>query len=83
MPDPITIGHMLMALGLAAALAALGLLFAASRWRGAEHGRGTPGYARARLDRRKALYALALAIVLFAVGCFTPLAEMPLAGAAE
>ena len=81
MPDPITIGHLAMALGLVALLAAAGLVLTASRWRGPEHGRGTPGYARARLDRRKALYALTLGILLFVVGCFTPLAEMPLMGA--
>jgi hypothetical protein len=80
MPDPITVGHLLMALGLVGVLAAAGLFLTASRWRGAEHSRGTPGYARARLDRRKALYALALGIILFVAGCFTPLAEMPLAG---
>ena len=69
MPDPITIGHLLMALGLAALVAAARLFLTASRYRGAEHSRGTPGYARARLDRRKALYALALGVILFvAVG---------------
>jgi len=81
MPDPITIGHLLMALGLLAGLAALALAFTAWRYRGEGHGRGTPGYARARSDRRKAFYALALGLVLFAAGCFTPLSEMPLAGA--
>ena len=81
MPDPISIGHVLMALGLIAAIAAAWFMITASRYRGPDHGRGTPGYARARLDRRKALYALTLGIILFVVGCFTPLAEMPLAGA--
>jgi hypothetical protein len=81
MPDPITIGHLLMALGLLALLGAAGFLLTASRWRGPGHGRGTPGYARARLDRRKALYAAVLGAILFVAGCFTPLAELPLAGA--
>ena len=82
MPDPITIGHLMMALGLAALLATAGLVFTASRYRGPGHGRGTPGYARARLDRRKALYAAVLGVLLFVAGCFTPLAELPLTGAA-
>ena len=82
MPDPITIGHLLMALGLLALLGAAGFLLTASRWLGREHSRGTPGYARARLDRRKAVYALVLGVILFVAGCFTPLAELPLAGPA-
>ena len=75
MENGITVGHLLMLLGLLFAAAAAALALTTLRYRGAQHGRGTPGYARVRSDRRKALYALALAIVLFAVGCFTPLAE--------
>ena len=79
MPDPITVGHLLIALALAAAVAALVLLATMLKYRGSEHGRGTPGYARARTARRQALYAIVVAVVLFAVGCFTPLAEMAIA----
>jgi hypothetical protein len=73
--NPITVGHLLMLMGLVFAAGAAALALTTLRYRGAEHGRGTPGYARVRSDRRKALYALALAIILFAAGCFTPLAE--------
>ena len=75
MPDTLTIGHLMMALALLSAIAALAFVAAAARYRGDGHGRGTPGYARARSDRRKALYALTLGILLFVAGCFTPLAE--------
>ena len=81
MPDPITIGHLLMALGLLALLGAAGFMLTASRYRGPGHGRGTPGYARARLDRRKALYAAVLGVILLVAGRFTPLAGLPLTGA--
>ena len=79
MPDPITLGHLMMALALLSALAALAFVAAAGRYRGEGHGRGTPGYARARLARRKALYAAALAVILFVAGGFTPLSQMALA----
>ncbi len=78
MPDPITAGHVLMAAAALAALAALAQLVGWLRHRGFE--RGTPQYARARTARRSVLYALAVAAVLFAAGCFTPLADMALTG---
>ena len=81
MPDPITLGHLMLALGVAALVAAGWFLLAASRYHGPEHGRGTPGYARARLDRRKALYAGIVGALLLAA-CLTPLCHVPLTGAA-
>ena len=79
MPEPITIGHAMIALALVSALAAIAFVAAAARYRGEGHGRGTPGYARARLARRKALYAAAFAVILFVAGALTPLSQMALA----
>ena len=74
MPETITWGHVLVLAGLLAGLAALVNLL---RWfRQREHGRGTPQYADARLARRAALYALAIAVVLFAAGWLTPLWDL-------
>ena len=79
MPDTVTAGHLLMLLGLILVAAAIGLVLSGLRWRGPEHGRGTPGYARARTARRQALYAVVAGILAFLLGCFTPLAELALA----
>ena len=79
MPETVTAGHLLMLLGLFLIAAAIASFLSALRWRGPEHGRGTPGYARARTARRQALYALAAGILAFLLGCFTPLAELALA----
>ena len=77
MPAMITLGHLLMVLAAVMLLAAIGFVVGAMRHRG--HGRGTPGYARARTNRRKAVYAMALSLVL-AVGCLTPLCYVPIVG---
>ena len=77
MPATITVGHLLMALAAIALVAAIGFTVGALRHRG--HGRGTPGYARARTNRRKAVYAMVLSLV-FAVGCLTPLCYVPIVG---
>ena len=77
MPVTITVGHLLMALAAIALVAAIGFTVGALRHRG--HGRGTPGYARGRVNRRKAAYALVLGLV-FSVGCFTPLCYVPIVG---
>ncbi|HYD15712.1 MAG TPA: hypothetical protein VEA77_04870 [Hyphomicrobium sp.] len=77
MPDPITIGHLLMLLGL---LVGLYALWQASIWlRHRGHVYGTPQYARARDGKRFAVWSLAAALLLYLVGCFTPLAELAIA----
>jgi len=73
----ITLGHLLMVLAALMLLAAIAFVVGAMRHRG--HGRGTPGYARARTNRRKAVYAMALSLV-FAIGCLTPLCTVPIVG---
>jgi hypothetical protein len=77
MPDTITLGHVLMLVG---ALAALYALWQASIF--LKHGsanRGTPQYARRRDGKRYAIWALLVAALLVALGCLTPLADLPLA----
>jgi hypothetical protein len=77
MPETITLGHILMLLGL---LVGLYALWQASIWlkhRG--HVYGTPQYARARDGRRYAVWSLIVAAILFAIGCLTPLCEMAIA----
>jgi hypothetical protein len=82
MPDPITWGHVLMGLAALAALYGLVQLAAWARHRGAGNGPGTPGYARARDGRRYAIVSFALAALLLALGCLTPLCDMAVAGGA-
>ena len=77
MPDTVTLGHLLMLAGLLAVL--YGLAQVARYFQYRSHGPGTPGYARARDGRRYAAWAFAAAILLFVLGCFTPLADMALA----
>ena len=77
MPETITLGHVLMLLGL---LIALYALWQASIWlkhRG--HIYGTPQYARARDGKRYAIWSLAAALLLFAIGCLTPLCDVAIA----
>jgi hypothetical protein len=77
MPETITLGLVLMLLG---ALALLYALWQASIWlkhRGYIY--GTPQYARRRDGKRYAIWGLAGAALLFALGCLTPLAEMAIA----
>ncbi|MBV8687546.1 MAG: hypothetical protein JOZ90_16140 [Alphaproteobacteria bacterium] len=73
MPNPITWGHLLVGLALLAGLYAAWQLVTLARYRGAGHGRGTPGYARARDARRYGLWSIAAAALLAALGCLTPL----------
>jgi|GEM_PF-1462927 len=74
LPDPVTLGHALMLLGVLAGLYGLWQLALFLRHRG--HGRGTPLYARARDGRRFGLWAVAAGALLYLAGCFTPLAEV-------
>ena len=79
MPNPITWGHALVLAGLLAALYGLIQLVTWLRYRRSAHGRGTPGYARARDGRRYAILAFALAALLVAIGCLTPLCDAAIA----
>jgi len=75
----VTLGHVLMVLAVVAGVAAV--LYASTAIRNSGHGRGTPQYARARMARRSAFYALGLAL-LFAALCITPLCRVALVGGA-
>jgi hypothetical protein len=77
MPETITLGHVLMLLGLVAGLYALWQASIFLKHRSAE--RGTPQYARRRDGRRYAIWGLIAAIILFALGCLTPLCEVAIA----
>jgi hypothetical protein len=74
MPETITIGHILMLLGVLAALYALWQASIFLKHRSA--GRGTPQYARRRDGKRYAVWGLLAALILFALGCFTPLSDI-------
>ena len=77
MPETITLGHLLMLLGLVAGLYAL---WQASIFlKHSSAGRGTPQYARRRDGRRYAVWGLLIALVLFALGCLTPLRDLAIA----
>lgn len=73
----VTLGHVLMVLAVVAGVAAI--LYASTAMRNSGHGRGTPQYARARMARRSAFYALGLAL-FFAALCITPLCRVTLVG---
>jgi len=77
MPETITLGHLLMLVGV---LAGLYALWQASIFlKHSSAGRGTPQYARRRDGRRYAIWGLLVAAILFALGCLTPLSEMAIA----
>ena len=78
MPEILLSGHLLMVGAVVAAFATIAYASQAMRWR--REGRGTPGYARGRTARRKAAYALAVALGL-AIICYTPLGSIVLYGA--
>ncbi|WP_114953686.1 hypothetical protein [Sphingosinicella terrae] len=75
MPSTITLAHVLLAM--AAIDAAVALAFLGGAQRHAGHGRGTPGYARARTSRRASLYAFAAAAG-FALLALTPAGDVVL-----
>ncbi|HEY0111820.1 MAG TPA: hypothetical protein VGB59_01575 [Allosphingosinicella sp.] len=82
MSNTITLGHLLLLLGLLATLYAFVQLATLARYRGAGHGKGTPGYARARDARRYTVWALVAAALLFALGTLTGLADIAILGGA-
>ena len=73
----LTLGHILLVLTAIAAVVAIANTSIALRDGRGRHQRGTPQYARARMARRTAFYALGLA-VLFAALCVTPLCSAEL-----
>jgi hypothetical protein len=79
MPSPLTWGHLLIGLALLALLYAAWQFVTLTRYRGPGHGRGTPGYARRRDATRYGAWALAVAILLAALGCLSPLCRMAIA----
>ena len=74
----ITLGHVLMLLAAIAVVAAVAYARTAMRYRG--FGIGTPQYARERMSRRLAVYALVLAVLLGGL-CFTPLRYLEIVSA--
>jgi hypothetical protein len=78
MPETITLGHLLTALGALAALYGIVQFAVSARYTDPGHGRGTPGYARARDARRYTIWAAAAVILLFALAWLTPVGRIPL-----
>ncbi len=77
LPVMLTWGHLLIAI---AALVGLHGLYQGAVWRRhAGHGRGTPGYARARDGRRSLVWSILIALVLLAIGASTALRDTPIA----
>jgi hypothetical protein len=74
----LTLGHALTALAALAVVHGVWQLSILARYRGAGHGRGTPGYARARDGRRYAVWSFAAAAFLIALAGLTPLGRIPL-----
>lgn len=77
MPATLYLGYLLAGLAVLAILASVAFALTWLRHRG--HGLGTPQYARGRLARRNAVYALAVGLVLAGL-CLTPLCNVALAG---
>ena len=73
----IILGHILLVLAAIAAILAITNTATALRYGRGRHERGTPQYARARLARRNAFYALGAAL-FFAALCATPICSIEL-----
>jgi hypothetical protein len=71
----LTIGHILLLFAVIAAFVAVVNTATALKYGRGRTERGTPQYARARMARRTAFYALGLAL-LFALLCITPLCSI-------
>jgi hypothetical protein len=79
-PSPLTWGHLLIGLALIALLYTVWQLVIWTRYRGPGHGRGTPGYARARDARRYGAWSLLIAVFFAALGCLSPLCTAAILG---
>ena len=77
MPASITLGHVLLVAAAIAAVIAVANTATALRYGRGRHERGTPQYARARMARRTAFYALGATLV-FAALCATALCSINL-----
>jgi hypothetical protein len=66
-------GNILLLLGLLCGVYGVVQLLILLRYRGPAHGRGTPGYARARDARRFAAWSIAAALLLLTIGAFAAL----------
>jgi hypothetical protein len=78
MPETLTLGHVLLVLTALAALYGLTQFALSMRYAGPEHGRGTPGYARARDARRYTIWGGALALAFLLLAQLTPLGRVAL-----
>jgi hypothetical protein len=78
MPAGLTLGHVLYALAALAALYGLTQFALSMRYTGAAHGRGTPGYARARDAKRFTIWGGAAALVFLLLAALTPLGDVAL-----
>jgi hypothetical protein len=78
-PSPLTLGLALHILAGLCALYALVQFAVSQRYSGPAHGRGTPGYARARDARRFTIWAGALGLAFLLLAQLTPLGDVVLA----
>jgi hypothetical protein len=78
MPETLTLGHVLLVLTAISALYGLTQFALSMRYAGPEHGRGTPGYARARDARRYTIWGGALALAFLLLAQLTPLGRVAL-----
>jgi hypothetical protein len=81
MPDTITLGLVLHLLAGLCGFYALIQFALTQRYSGPAHGRGTPGYARARDARRFAIWAGAAGLLFLLLAQLTPLGDVVLTGA--
>ena len=78
MPETLTLGHVLLVLTALAALFGLTQFALSMRYTGAGHGRGTPGYARARDARRYTVVGGTAALLFLLLAQLSPLGRVPL-----
>jgi hypothetical protein len=76
MPQTLTLGHVLYLLTALCALYGLTQFALSMRYAGPQHGRGTPGYARARDARRYTIWGGAAALLFLLLAQLTPLGRV-------